>query len=219
MENKVVKISSYHLLQYFYPDYKVREELSFVDRDNYVIYIGKPRPNIKRYLEERTKGYISVVGMPELDLTDAKNLVEWVYQKRGKVPAKKTLEGLENMDLSYVEYLVKVFWVTGKWVEDNSFCEKTMYNLFQDSVSSMNSCMKTYFELREVYPYEVIEASYLTFLSRVLTVEDQNASPGYMKLLKQASLKFGSKIRPLVVQLGASEDSELAFINMLTELR
>lgn len=219
MLDKIVKVSNYQLIQFFYPEMKVRAELSLVDRDNSVLFIGKGKPKLKEWLTFNTKNFISVSGQPEIDFTDPEVLVRWVFSKRDKEPSQKILDQIKNMDLNYVEYLCKVYHVSGKWIADSSDIDVTMFNLFQESSVSLKSCLETYFKLREVYPYEVIESSFITFLSRVMAIEDQNVSNGYMRVLKQAHQRYGTKIKPLVLRLGTSEDTELEFINMLTDLR
>lgn len=219
MLNRIVKVSNYQLIQFFYPEMKVRTELSLVDRDNSVLFIGKGRPKLKEWLASNTKIFITVSGPPELDLTDPEVLVEWVFSLRDKEPTQKIIDQIKNMDLPYVEYLCKVYHITGKWIADTTGIDVTMFNLFQESSVSLKSCLETYFKLREVYPYEVIESSFITFLSRVATIEEQNVSSGYMRVLKQAHQRYGTKIKPLVLRLGTSEDTELEFINMLTDLR
>ena len=219
MQGKIVKVSSYQLIQYFYPRYKVREELSFLDKDNYVLYIGKSRPRLKEYLRDNTKGFISVSGNPEVDFTDMEVLVKWVYSLKGKEPSKKVIDSLSTMEADYVEYLCKVYWLTGRWIANLEATDKSIYDLFMSSISSVKDILTTYFELRKIYPYEVLESSFITFLYRVVNIEDQNVSVGYLKLLRQARQKFGTKVKPLVLQLGLSDGSELSFINMLLELR
>lgn len=219
MLNKIVKVSNYQLIQFFYPEMKVRSELSLVDRDNSVLFIGKGKPRLKEWLGMNTKNFISVSGQPDIDLTDPEVLVKWVFSKRGKEPSQKILDQIKNMDLSYIEYLCKVYYVSGRWVSDVSSVDVTMFNLFQESTVSLKSCLEVYFKLREVYPYEVIESSFITFLSRVTSIEDQNVSSSYMRVLKQANQKYGNKIKLLVLRLGSAEDSELEFINMMIDLR
>lgn len=219
MLNKIVKVSNYQLIQFFYPDMKVRTELSLVDRDNSVLYIGKSRPKLKEWLTLNTKNFISVSGAPEVDFTNPEVLVSWVFAKREKEPSQRILDQIKNMDLPYIEHLCKVYHVSGRWIADHSNIDVTMFNLFQESASSLKGCLDVYFKLREVYPYEVIESSFVTFLSRVISIEDQNVSNSYMKVLKQANQRYGPKIKSIVLKLGTAPDSELEFINMLTELR
>lgn len=219
MLNKVVKVSNYSLIQFFYPDIKVRTELSLVDRDDSVLFIGKERPRLKEWLKMNTRSFISTVGAFEVDMTNCEELVKWVFLLRGKEPTAKILEQIKTMDLSYVENLCKIYHVSGRWIGENNDIDVTMFNLFQSSTMSMKSMFETYFKLREVYPFEVIESSFITFLSRVLTIEDQSVSTSYMKVLKQANMKYGTKIRPLVMRLGTGNGTELDFINLLTDLR
>ena len=219
MLNKVVKVSNYQLIQFFYPEMKVRTELSLVDRDNSVLFVGKGKPRLKEWLSLNTKEFIATTGQPEVDFTNLEVLVKWVFAKKGKEPSQRILDQLQNMDLNYVEHLVKMYHISGKWMADNTSVDVSMFNLFQESTVSVKSCLETYFKLREVYPYEVIQASFITFLSRVTSIEDQNVSTSYMKVLKQANQRYGNKIRPLIMRLGTARDTETEFINMLIDLR
>lgn len=216
MIGKFVRIGSPELVQYFYPDFVIREELSFLDQDKKVIFTGKAR---KDYLDSHTKQWICVSGSPEIDYTDKAELVNWVFSVRGKEPTRKILGSLDDLDLSYVEYLCKIYWLCGRWVANVDECDKNIYDLFMSSIESVGSTLRTYFELRKVYPYEVIEASFITFLSRVNNADDDSGTEGYKRLRRQARQRFGSKIRSEMVRLGSSEDNELSFINMMLRLR
>lgn len=213
-----MKVRDPHLIQFLYPEIVLKTELSILDRDNFILYCGPSRPQLKKWLSERTKCFISTSGSPDVDLTKPEELVKFVSESKGSKPPQRILDLIKDMDISEVEEMCKVYWVTKKWVGSDTKCESTMFDLFKESTSSMTRALKIYFELREVYPYEVIESSFLTFLSRVATVEDQSVSPQYMKVLLQANSKFGSKVKPLMLRL-AQNDTELGFINMLTDLR
>ena len=199
MLEKTVKVSDPGLIQFFYPNIVVRDELTIMDRENEVLYVGKMRPKFKQYLTIGCKHYISVVGAVDVDYTNSEILVKWVYNKRGKEPPSTVLEMVKNIDLSYTEYLCKIYYLTGHWIAKADNIEESLFTLFQATVGSTKDLLSVYFKLREVYPYEVIQASVLTFLSRVMTIQDQSVSPSYMMLLKQAYQRYGTKIRGVVL--------------------
>lgn len=220
MKGKIVKVSDPGLLQFLFPEYVIRESLSLTDNDSFVIYTGKIRNKLKDWLGANTKGFISTVGNYEVDFTNKEVLLRWVYEKKGKDVPKRVLDQIGFYDDDYFEYLIKVFWVTGRWV-GSSNTEVTMYNLFQDSVDTTKKFLSTYFDLLKDNPPEVIEASFLTFLGRVIDIENQTVSQGYMKLLRQANARYGPKVKPAILSLAMRKDNDsvMAFIDLATNLR
>ena len=81
--------------------------------------------------------------------------------------------------------------------------------------------MFIYYTLLESYPAPVVESSFLTFLSRVKTLSEQNVNPGYQKLLMRADSKFGDKLKSSVFKMATRGDLEdgLRFFELLTGLR
>lgn len=220
MKGKIVKADDPGFLQFFYPDYVIRESLSLMDSDSFVIYTGKQRNKIKDWLGLNTKGFISTVGNYEIDFTSKEPIIKWCYGQKGKEVPQRILDQISYYDDEYFKYLVKVFWITGRWVGSTN-SDVTMFNLFQDSIDSTRKFLSTYYELLKDNPPEVIEASFLTFLGRVVDIENQTVSQGYMKLLRQANARYGSKIKPAILALSMRKDSDpvMSFLDLATNLR
>lgn len=217
MLNKIVKVSDYNLILYFFPNLKVREELTFLDKSEDVLYIGSFKPQLGKYLADRTKSYISVVGNAEIDLTDNEKLVDFTAEVAGVKVTNKLREDIKNMDLKDVEEMCKICAVSHRWPRSIEDCEVTDFDLFEASTTSSIETLRTYFKLREYKAYPLIESSFLTFLSKVANINDISVSPKYMAVIKKANARWGSKVRKLVVELG-KDDDELAFINLLCSL-
>lgn len=221
MIGKTVKIKDPYMLKFFYPDFQVKEELSYSDRDNSIIYVGKSVRNLHDYLYRNTKQYINTAGSPDYDFQNREQIVEWAYKQKEKKLPEKVKAQVKDFDDEYFMYVLKIFWVSGRWVGETGDGEVSVYNLFQSSVSSLKSSLQIYFKLLDYQPARVVESSFITFLSRIHNIEDQAVNPGYMKLLKQALSKYGTKVKPAVYKLALRKDSreELAFIDLLTDLR
>lgn len=221
MVGKTVRIKDPYLLKFFYPDFQVKEELTYADRDAKVIYVGKSRRDLREYLSSNTKQFINTVGAPDMDFNNKEKVVEWAFEKKGKVPTTKILEQVKNIDDEYFLYLLKIYWVTARWVGESSDSEVSVFNLFVASTSSLKQALQIYFALIDEQPARVVESSFITFLSRIHNIEDQSVSPGYLKLLKSALNKYGPKVKPAVYKLALRHDSreEFAFIDLLTDLR
>lgn len=219
--SKTVKIENVPALQFFYPTFKVRKELMFSDRDEDIIYIGPYKRGLTEFLSEHTKRFINTVGSPDLDFTKRKEVVEWIYSKVGKQVPNTVLSLIDSYDDDYFNYCVKVMWVTGKWVGDDESSDKTLFNLFQSVTGSLKTSLEVYYELIKQYPPYVVESSFLTFLSRVKTAEEQNVSPAYQKLLNQSKMRIGDKIQPAVVKMATRTPFklDLQFVDLITDLR
>lgn len=221
LQGKTVKIDDPTLLTYFYPDYKVKSKLSFLDRDNNVIYVGHSRNNLKEWLSSNTKSYISTVGIPEIDLTSKTNLLKFVFSQHGREPSESVLKQVESFDDNELLYCLKIYWQSGIWPYHINNDDVNLYNLFQSTIGSVISQIGIYMSLLNIYPFYVIESSFLTFMVRAKTVEDQEVSPYYKRLLKSFILKSGSKIKPVVLKYAMLKgmDERLRFLMLLLNLR
>lgn len=221
MVGKTVKVNDPYLLKFFYPNFQVKEELTYSDRDVDVIYVGKLRKDLKEYLGRNTHRFINTVGVPDLDFNNRDAVLEWAYKCKGKEVTDKIKEQVKNLDDEFFLYLLKIYWITERWVGESNSSDVSVYNLFQSSVSSVKTALQIYFKLVEEQPARIVESSFITFLSRIYNIEDQSVSPGYLKLLKAALNKYGPKVKPAVYKLALRHDGreELAFIDLITDLR
>lgn len=220
MIGKTVKTKDPYLIQFFYPSFQMRERIDYSDADKDILYVGKSKGNTVKMLEVCTGRFINTVGVPDFDLDNREDMLEFVYREKFKEVPKKVLDSIK--DYSDEEFItcIKTFWITGRWVGDVK-SESSVYELYQLSVDSLKQCLSKYFELIDQKPARVVEASFLTFIARVYRIEDQNVSPAYQKLLKRAYNQYYSKIKSAVYKLALRKDSkeELAFIDLITDLR
>lgn len=221
MERKIIKVKDAGFLSFLYPNYQVRYSLSIADRDENVIYVGPNRKDLRNYLERNTKSYISAVGIPDIDLSNPQSAIKWLFKEKGQELTDTVKETVESMDDEEFWFLFKVMWLTGKWLGTKDDSKYNTFHLYQSSVSSLKDELTVYFSLLETVNPLVIESSFLTFLSRVKTLESQNVSAGYMKVLKSADSKYGSKIKQAVSKMATRKGlrPELLFLDLITDLR
>lgn len=221
LEGKTVSIKDPSLLQFFYPEFEIKDKLSFLDSDKKVIYVGKIRPNLKSYLQQNTKEFINTVGKVDVDLTIPSNLVDFVYSRHGKTPPNTVKESLDLLDEEEILYCCKIVWVSGRWPYAAGDSDLTIYNLFQATTGSTKELLQTYFKLISQIPFYIVESSFMTFLMRAKTVEDQEVSPVYKRLLKSFYTKSGNKISKAVFQYMQKDKlrDELRFLELLLGLR
>lgn len=182
--NNIVKISDIELLQYFYPNFLVKETL-FFDNENNIIYKGNMKPNIKEYLKRNTKNFISLVGIPERDLDNKDSLLDFVYEKHNKVPKDKVREIIKNMsDLEFKNY-IKSYWVSGSSILDKD-CDVNIFDLYKAMVVSPQEAMKVYTKMIGFYNSRVILRSLETFIEKAVDVENVVSKSGiYLNLLRK----------------------------------
>ena len=221
MLSKTVKIGEPSVLNFFFPQFRLKEELSYTDRDNYIIYTGSGRRNLQKYLSENTKGFINTVGSPDIDFTDREVALRWVYSNINKEVPKTVVEAVKNYDDEYFMYCLKCVWASGFWPGARNSDSPSLYSLFAASPSSLRESYKIYLSLVEDMPAPVVESSFLTFLSRVKSVSDQAVSPGYLRLLKQCDMAFGSSVKLAVLKMAIRRGlrDELKFLDLITNLR
>lgn len=220
MIGKVVRIKDHGLVPFFYPNYAVKQELYLADRGTSFIYNGKSQPKIQDYLNRFTSKWISLTGVPTLDLSSRWALLEWMKTKKAlSLPVSLTKETVEDIPEDSFSNRVKILWVTGKWVKEDAN-ETNTYELYKSTVGPLMDMVRVYATVSEKVPFPVLEAGFLTFLARVSSPETQTVSSGYKKLLREANQKFGSKVVGLLVAYGQSKDrSDLKFLNLLLGLR
>lgn len=221
LEGQVVNIDSVELLQFFYPDFQIKSELSMQDKDNKVIYAGGMKPKIKDYLEKRTKEYISTVGKMDRDLT-GNHLVEFVYEKYNREVPKKTDEILGMLDDGEIKYASKIFWVTGKWIYSDNSEDVSMFDLFKSMSGSISEMVEVYIKLINKFPFYMVETSFFTFLQRMNDIEEQYISSYYKKILKRFKNKVSEdKINNSLMKY-VKEDNmkeQIRFLMFLVDLR
>ena len=218
MQREVVNIKDPSILSYIYPDYITLSYVSFLNRDDKVIYTGKPFKNFEDYLDKNTKTWISLVGNPTLDLTSNTSLIEFCYDLKGKTLNSSTLHFLEALTDKDLWYALKIFLQIGKLPYD---VKKgvSIYSLFNSFSEPTPTTLKILFELVDSYPLPILESSLLTFLDRVSHNTSDNVSNKYGLLINTTRNKFGKNIKPSLLNYCKSEQSQLDFINLILNIR
>lgn len=221
MKNKVVNIDKPELLQYFYPEYKIKSNIDRRDVRNKIIYNGEYKSGLSDYLEKNTKEYISLVGNVDYDLSKKENLVKFVYEEKGRRLTKKVKRSVDMLDWKDVVYCCKVFWLIDEWIYYIEEDELSMYSLFKAVVNTKKEMLDVYFKLLNKYPFYVIESSVITFLQRVKNIEEQNVSTHYYKVLQKADDKFGRGLKDIIFKYAKVKEGvreEIKLLNLLLDL-
>lgn len=221
LHNKTVKTDNVDLLIAMFPEYVPREELPPFPSSPYVLYTGKLLPQTKHRLAQEYQSYIAVAKMGEVPLVTQVDWIRFVLGKWGKKPSQKLEELCESIDIATLEPMLKIAWVTGKFPLKVQEDDLTVYDLFKAVPGPQHELIEVFMNLSRSLPFNVVESSLLTFLSRVSTVEEQEVKVGYKKLLLQCSVKIGANIKPSVRKyaLDVRTNRELAMIELLLSLR
>lgn len=207
-----------NLVQFFYPDFEVKSYVNFLDKENKVIYIGKPLNNLREYLENNTKEFICLVGMPELDLSTPKPLINYVFNKVNRKLEPHVELYLTNLDKIELEYFLKCLFITGQFpYQINKSI--SMLSLYKSLTKSINDIISTLYKLLDIYSFNIIESSFLTFLEKVKNIENVNVSPYYLKILKDARMTIRDRLKPAVYQYSKSMCREVDFIALILNLK
>ena len=207
-----------NLVQFFYPDFEVKSYVNFLDKENKVIYIGKPLNNLREYLENNTKEFICLVGFCELDLSTPKSLINYVFTRVNRKLEPHVELYLTNLDKMELEYFLKCLWVTGQFpYQINKSI--SMLSLYKSLTKPISEIISTFYKLLDIYPFNVIESSFLTFLEKIKNIESINVSPYYLKILKDAQLVIRDRLKPAVYQYSKSACREVDFIVLIMNLK
>ena len=207
-----------NLVQFFYPEFQVKSYVNFLDRENKVIYIGKPLNNLREYLENNTKEFICLVGFCELDLSTPKPLINYVFTRVNRKLEPHVELYLTNLDKMELEYFLKCLWVTGQFpYQINKSI--SMLSLYKSLTKSINEIISTLYKLLDIYSFNIIESSFLTFLEKVKNIETVNVSPYYLKILKEAHMTIRDRLKPAVFQYSKSSRKEVDFLVLIMNLK
>lgn len=218
MEGKCVKVKDLSMLQYIYPDFLTLTYVNFLNREDKVIYVGKPFKGLDEYLAKNTKTFINTVGTPEIDLTTNEALIKYCYEKKQKNLSNSTkyfLEGLNDKDLWTA---MKIFLQIGKLPYEIKK-DVSIYKLFQSFSEPTSNTLKIIFDLFDTYPMGVLESSLLTFLERVTHNSSESVSNKYGLLINSTKMKYGKNIKSSLLTYSKSNKTELDFINLVLSIR
>lgn len=211
--------ASLDVIQFLYPDYQVKSFVSFLDKDTKVIYNGNQFNGLISYLEKNTKSYINTIGSPDLDLTSSKALINYIFNKKGKSLDSSVQLFLETLSDKDLWYFLKVFYITGKYPYNISDDRVSLFSLFKTLTLPTTEAISTYISVVNSYPFSVVEASFLTFLSKVSHLQVDGVSPMYSKLIKQTHNKIHSRIKASVLFYANTEHTSLDLLNLIITLR
>lgn len=220
MINKVIKTNDIGLVAFFNPDYIILSEVSYMNKRDKVIYIGAMKDKIKNYLEANTASYISLVGAAEKDFSKKESWLRWVLTNKGWDLQIDVQERFLGLDDGHFYRELKHYWLTGKITFENAD-KITFYDLFKSTLQPLSEMLKIYYNLIDNNNIAIVEASFLTFLSRVYRWEEQAVSPGYLRLLNQAFSKYGDRIKAAVTKYfkQSSYDKNMRLIRLFMDLR
>ena len=207
-----------NLVQFFYPEFQVKSYVNFLDRENKVIYIGKPLNNLREYLENNTKEFICLVGFCELDLSTPKPLINYVFTRVNRKLEPHVELYLTNLDKMELEYFLKCLWVTGQFpYQINKSI--SMLSLYKSLTKPINEIVSTFYKLLDIYSFSIIESSFLTFLEKIKNIESINVSSYYLKILKDAQMVIKDRLKPSVYRYSKSSHAEVDFIRLILDLK
>lgn len=215
---KVIKCSDVDDLRFYFPDFKVKAYLSSIDVGNKIIYTGPMNKRASTILENST--YVATQGLYQYDLSDRKEKVKFVFSKYGREVPKSILDNVDFYDDIEFNYCCKVYWTCGRWPYKPEH-ENSIYELYQASVLPVNDFIKKYLEVRRTYPVGVVEQSFFTFMLRSKSVDEQNVSPTYKRLLKSFFNVSGAKFKSAMTRYIESNFSnrDLRFLDFIFSLR
>ncbi len=216
--NKVVRVSNVNDLSFYFPDFEVKQSLSMLDYGDKIIYTGPLNKRASTILESCT--YIATQGLYQYDLTDRKEKIKFVYSKWGREVPKNILDSVDLYDDDEFDHCCKTYWIVGRWPYKLEH-EASIYDFYQSAVQPINTFIKAFFEVSKSYPIGVIEQSFFTFMQRAKTVDEQNVSPTYKRLLKSFANTSEPKFKSCMLSFIDSPISnrELRFIEFIMNLR
>lgn len=217
MLNKFVNCDI-NLVQFFYPHFIVKDTVTFLDKELDIIYIGKAEENLRDKLENNTKSFISLVGVPELDLSFRKAQINFVFTKLNRNLEPHVELYLNNLDDIEFNYFIKSLYFNGTFPYQ---INKTLsvFSLFKSFDKSFIELLEITDKLFSTYNFNIIESSFLSFLGKISNEDYESVSPYYAMIMKSASRKIKNRLKPAVYNYSRSSHTKTDFIALLMELR
>lgn len=156
--------------------------------------------------------------MPELDLSTSKPLINYVFNKVNRKLEPHVELYLTNLDRIELEFFLKCLFITGRFPYQISK-SISMLSLYKSFTKSINEIISTFYKLLDIYSFNIIESSFLTFLEKVKNIESINVSSYYLKILKDAQLVIRDRLKPAVYQYSKSSHKEIDFITLILNLK
>jgi hypothetical protein len=198
LRGKTVNITNKDLLEFFYPNFIIKDIL-FFDNESSIIYTGKTQRNLLGYLKNNTKEFINTVGVCDIDLDIKETLITFVYDKFNKIPKEKTMELILSLPTMDFSNYVKTYWVSGiSSLDDDKGVG--IYDLFKSMGESKIKSLPTYFTLLDSYPIGIIQNSIETFLEKVVLFPEVTVNYKYYNLLSKFKSNYGAKLREILYQ-------------------
>lgn len=218
MLGKVINIKDKNLVSFFYPDFKVQDNVYPLDCNKNIIYVGQPYSDLKEWLSSSTKNFISLSGRPDLDLTSNKALVDWVESKTKPMSnsSKEILLGMEDDD--FYRCLKQYYLISQSEIKETE--QGSSFEVFKALITKpLQSVIKTFYEQAELSNVRVIESGLLTMLLKSKNYQTVMAKPGYLKMLQEANNLFKNRYQIIPELLTRDIDPELRVLALLIGLK
>lgn len=214
---KVVRVddSSLNFVEFMYPSF-VKKDTLFYDNDSDIIFIGKVRNNLKEYLKNNTRNWISTVGVPDVDLTSREGIIKLCQEHTGKILKEETLNVLLGMTEDEFYRNIKLFYVLGRMPMDDS--DTSIFMLYGVLDSNKVELLKVYYGLLSSgFSVATIESSIMTFIEKSLSYEDLIGSKStyYVNMLKKFYDKRKDILKALLLRyksLRYSKEDKLVWL-------
>lgn len=178
---EIVRVNDGGLLNFFYPDFIVKDTIFFNQSDN-VIYVGERKADTKQYLREKTHQFINTVGEPDIDFTNRLELLDFVCGKwrydRKDVYQTTEIEFLLQMDEANFLSYIKQLWLSGKHsfaLKDNAIAASVLF----EHIAMQKGRNHVIFEIIEGHNEDYLETILISFLERAYSKKQSYSSDNY----------------------------------------
>ena len=211
---KCLFLFDYDLLPVLFPDYRVFYTPVYLT--NKSIYVGNEivegEPNSYRCMRILNK-------QVDLSIPDGVAAVHFAYARKNKklpVTLEKYISKLSKETLLKELYY---FMARGKW-EKITAIDVRVYELFSMLTESKRDFLHTYFSLRDVYSFNELWSSMLTFFNRVVAFDPDNSTVS--KYYRNIILKFKNqsvKLIKIIQFIMSNHYDEMSLLNFVLKVR
>ena len=223
--NKRCTSGNVNLLRYLFPKYELITENNIPEKPTRpAIYCGdysKSDDFIHKYQDSHVD-FIVMAYKSDINLDDRKVLANIIFEKwRNATMPKYLAEIIDNIPQDEFMEMVKIKWVSGKWMIKSIADENNFLTMIEELNKSKFEFLKAYFKcLEENKPY-VLESSVLTFLQKAKAKSYQGNSFQYRKKLEMYK---GSKLDKALDAIDNAlefniDNQELRLMNILMNIQ
>ena len=207
------------LLSILYPEYSLKSNLyELVPKS---LYVGSEKV-LPQHSQVQDCLFVIRTLSDDIDILLSDRWAVYLHacERKGKKPLKSLQRYISRIDEDDFKRELRLFMATGKWVKATRPHVKT-YELFDAFTQNQADFLKLYFSLREIYSFNEMFSSILTFFKKVVSHNTRNetdVTDYYDRVIEKMKVHT-KEIKKTIHFLVRNHFDEVTFLDFLIGVR